>query len=125
MNIGLKIPAAIIGIVVATLLVSTAMASPQITDTPLYTYRMEQESSRMNFLATERNTFSYTAESGYELNYDTIGGWVFIRRIEIVSCGGYVCFFAVACTYEGGTCYYLLTCNTCNPPTCSPTTCPK
>jgi hypothetical protein len=36
----------------------------------LYTYRMEQASSSMNYLPTEMNEILYTAKRGYKLNYE-------------------------------------------------------
>jgi hypothetical protein len=43
----------------------SARTSPS---TPLYTMRMEQASSEMNFLPTAVESYNYTAESGYSLN---------------------------------------------------------
>lgn len=37
--------------------------------TPLYTIRMEQQSSEKHFLPTERNDFTYTAENGCTILY--------------------------------------------------------
>ncbi|MBU7028275.1 MAG: hypothetical protein HXS48_15190 [Theionarchaea archaeon] len=91
MNRSLRISVVVIGMAVLTVLASVAMASQQVTDTPLYTYRIEQASSKMNFLVTERNVYSYTAESGYELNYGTIRGWGFICRIDDETSNGKVC----------------------------------
>jgi hypothetical protein len=45
----------------------TARSPP--TSTPLYTIRMEQASSEMNFLPTAVSTFTYTTEKGYDLPY--------------------------------------------------------
>lgn len=56
--------------IAVTLLAVTAVTAHSWTSTPLYVYRMEQQSSKMHFLATEVNGFTYTAEKGYELNYD-------------------------------------------------------
>jgi hypothetical protein len=44
------------------LLAVTVTASPWSSNTPLYTYRMEQVSSKMNFLPTEQSIFAYTTE---------------------------------------------------------------
>ena len=113
---------------VAFVLAMTAVtASPWILNTPLYTVRMEQASSRMNFLPYEKNGFVYTAEEGYILNYDAQG-----------CCNGPVPFATypeTACsppcepTEAGDTCQqqtcpytYCNTCSTC-PNTC-PNTCP-
>lgn len=51
-------------ILLATALVT---AHSQMTSTPLYTVRMEQASSKMHFLSTAMNEFTYTAEKGYEV----------------------------------------------------------
>lgn len=45
----------------------------QTSNTPLYTYRMEQVSSKMHFLPTERTTFTYTAETGLTVPYAVSG----------------------------------------------------
>ncbi len=52
------------------LCVATCITASSQTTTPLYTYRMEQVSSKMNFLPTERTTFTYTTEKGSALNCD-------------------------------------------------------
>ena len=49
------------------LAVMCVTATPRLS-TPLYTYRMEQASSKMNFLPTEKSIFAYTTEKGYSLN---------------------------------------------------------
>lgn len=50
---------------IALVLAATVVtAGSQTTSTPLYTLRMEQASSRMNFLPTTVNEFTYTTESG-------------------------------------------------------------
>lgn len=55
---------------VAVVLAATvATANSWTLNTPLYTYRMEQASSKMRFLPTEQNTFNYTTEQGYTLEY--------------------------------------------------------
>jgi hypothetical protein len=57
---------------VVVLLAATAVTASLGTSTPLYTVRMEQASSRMNYLPTVVNTFSYTVEPGYTLLYDSL-----------------------------------------------------
>lgn len=49
--------------------ITAAAANTLSPNTPLYTFRMEQVSSEMNFLPTEKNDFNYTAENGCTLNY--------------------------------------------------------
>lgn len=59
---------------VAVVLAVTAVTASSVTsNTPLYTYRMEQQSSKMNFLSTEMNDFTYTAEKGYTILFDSTG----------------------------------------------------
>lgn len=43
----------------------TCVASSSVNTTPLYTLRMEQASSKMHFLPTAVNGFTYTTEKGY------------------------------------------------------------
>jgi hypothetical protein len=50
--------------------VTAVTASSSISSTPLYTVRMEQASSDMNFLPTAVNEFIYMAEHGYAVNYN-------------------------------------------------------
>lgn len=64
---------AVVSIAVALCAITAVIASPKISGTPLYTFRMEQVSSRMNFLPTVVNDIIYTAENGYILNYDVSG----------------------------------------------------
>lgn len=87
--------------VCAVLVVSTVIASSHVSSTPLYTVRMEQASSKMNFLPTAVNEFTYTAENGSTLNYEVPGS------------GGEPLEVTVGKTCEG----------TCVEPTC-PHTCP-
>lgn len=88
------------GITFAVLMVAAA-GSLQTLNTPLYTYRMEQMSSEMNFLITAVNDFSYTTEKGFTL----IG--------ECSPCGSEALFNPLTI---GSTCV------TCSDPTCF--TCP-
>jgi hypothetical protein len=45
-----------------------------LPSTPLYTYRMEQYSSKMHFLSSEVTAFTYTAEKGYNVHVADSGG---------------------------------------------------
>ncbi|MGD2249493.1 MAG: hypothetical protein PVF58_13895 [Candidatus Methanofastidiosia archaeon] len=45
----------------------TPLTAGLMSDTPLYTVRMEQVCNKMNFL-TEQNTFTYATTHGYSLN---------------------------------------------------------
>ena len=42
-------------------------------NTPLYTLRMEQASTKMNFSPAKGNGFAYTVEKGHILGYDIAG----------------------------------------------------
>jgi len=107
-----------------TLLAVTCATASSWSSTPLYTFRMEQASSQMNFLPVERSGFTYTAEKGYSLNYGA--GCCFVNPLEeptyweTCSTCEYTC--------EGGTCEGTCystcpnTCATCEP-TCEQNTC--
>jgi len=75
MNSKQKLMSYIVVIAVFALLAVTAVTASawRPSHTPLYTMRMEQASSEMNFLSTARNNFAYTTGRGYELNYDVAG----------------------------------------------------
>ena len=64
-----KMSLVVIGLVAISLAVTCVTAS-EMTNTPLYTVRMEQASSKMNFLPTEKNIFTYTTENGHIVIYD-------------------------------------------------------
>lgn len=58
---------AVISVAIASLVITYVAASTGTSYTPLYTFRMEQASSKMNFLPTEVNEFIYGAEKGHTL----------------------------------------------------------
>jgi hypothetical protein len=58
---------------IALLAVAAVTASSQMVNTPLFAVRMEQASSKMNFLPTIVNGFAYTTEKGYTLSHDVPG----------------------------------------------------
>ena len=68
-----KILIIVTSVTVVFLAIAAVTAYNRATDTPLYTVRMEQASSKMNFLPTAVNGFTYTAEKGYTLNYGIQG----------------------------------------------------
>lgn len=114
-----KMVIAVISASLALLAAACVTASSQTKNTPLYTVRMEQASSKMNYLPTVMNSFTYTAEKGYELDYDVLG-----------CCDAKLFDVPTASTCEGGTCgeetcLYTCweTCSTCYG-TC-PVTCPN
>ena len=98
-------------------LAAAVTASPRMSNTPLYTVRMEQASSNMHFLPTTVNDFTYTAENKYTLHYDIFldGHMDMVRDVPDTesTCYGWTCF--QTCT---STCPY--TCYTC-PNTCQHT----
>ena len=103
----------------ALVAVACVTASSQTKSTPLYTYRMEQKCSEMNFLPTEVAEFTYTAGEGYTLGYDAAGCCSDVNPLDT---GVWTCYYS---TCGGPTCW--LTCpascyGTCNDPTC-PVTC--
>lgn len=51
----------------------TCVTARSSISTPLYNIRMEQQSSKMNFLPTAVNGFTYTTEKGYNLGCDIPG----------------------------------------------------
>lgn len=59
---------ATVGITAVLLAVSVTASSS--VNTPLFMYRMEQSSNKMNFLPTTVNTYVYTTEKGYYVDYD-------------------------------------------------------
>lgn len=59
----------VICIVIVSLMAVCVTASARISNAPLYTYRMEQASSEMNFLPTKMNSFTYITENRYTLDY--------------------------------------------------------
>ena len=63
-----KVPIALASIALVCAL--TAVTAYPPSHTPLFTVRMEQVSSEMKFLPTAVEEFVYTAEQGYELDFD-------------------------------------------------------
>lgn len=110
----------VVAIGVAAFLVLSTLTASSLIGTPLYTVRMEQASSKMSFLPTDVNGFTYSTENGYTLNYDAAG-----------YCGGTLLEITVGKTCDG-TCVIDPTCPqtcryTCDDPTCGntcPDTCP-
>ena len=62
---------------IAVLCAVTAVNANRICGTPLYTARMEQVSSKMNFLPTTVNDLVYTAKEGCTVMYGTGYGAAF------------------------------------------------
>lgn len=112
-----KMSLAVTSVAVVLLVATTVTASPSRINTPLFTFRMEQSSSKMNFLPTEMNTFTYTTESGYGLNSDILGC---CGADPLIMTFQYTCEFYDTCETCISTCAY-----TCNPTCTSPWTCYK
>ncbi|MGD2248437.1 MAG: hypothetical protein PVF58_08520 [Candidatus Methanofastidiosia archaeon] len=124
----------------AVLCIATSITGSMWTTTPLYRLRMEQASNKMNFLPTRMNGFTYTAESGYNVNYCV--GSCNVNPLEELTvqdtcpntCDDYTCIETCpdTClnTCSGNTCEQTCsnTClNTCSGDTCEQTcsnTCP-
>lgn len=130
----------------------TAVTASSSQNTPLYTMRMEQASSRMNFLPTAVNDFTYAAENGCTVNYDDVGYcgdellvthqadtwctcWPFCETTEYtcesqptcpITCNTCIiptCDFTCPPTCQGATCTAPTCPDTCTGPTCDQSTC--
>lgn len=122
-----KIVAFIAGIALVSVAITAVTASSWV-NTPLYTVRMEQASSKMNFLPKTVEEFTYTVENGYTLSFNVAGYDGVSPLATWKTCTGPTCDETVCIgTMCGGyTCANTCpdTCNpTCNEPTC-PDTCP-
>lgn len=84
-------------------------------NTPLYTIRMEQASSQMNFLPTEMNIFTYTTEKGFELNYDVSGSFC---NVDPLGTGKWTCYDSTCGTCDLPSCEGGNTCELTCPATC-------
>ncbi|KYK32712.1 MAG: hypothetical protein HXS48_05000 [Theionarchaea archaeon] len=124
-----RILVALIGASIAFLAITAVTANSRASNTPLYTYRMEQQSSEMNFLPTERNTFTYETEGRCVLNSCGCGdGAKPLNPYTCGTCDEYYCDNPSLCygtchstcsTCSGNTCFFL----TCQYPTCFWPTC--
>ncbi len=65
-----KVSIAAVSMAVAFLAATCVTANSQTSNTPLYTFRMEQASSEMSFLPTAVNEFTYNTRDGFTLNYE-------------------------------------------------------
>lgn len=130
--------------IIVILATAFATADSSSATTPLYTYRMEQSSSKMNFLPSTMNTFIYTTEKGFTLNYEFQRDCADAEPLAPTwpndptcspTCGGETCPNTCEESCEGtcfvetceGTCdeeTCPITCwSTCNPTCTSPYTC--
>jgi len=60
-------------VAIVSLAVTCVTANLWALTTPLYTLRMEQASSEMNFLPTTVNEFTYTTENDFNMEYTLVG----------------------------------------------------
>jgi len=102
----------VIGIALVSLAVAVTATSLGC-NTPLYTVRMEQVSSKMSFLPTEMNEFTYTAEKGHNADYDLQADYDY----SSLPLGGPTCPYTCWETCPNGICQE----KTCGHPICSPT----
>ena len=113
------IAAAVYAALLCTVLAVTAHST--LLHTPLYTIRMEQVSSRMNFLPQSVNEFTYTAKNECTLNYRA-GCCTSVEPLEITWEGDPTCSTCDQETCYGTTCEQTAcggnTCSTCTQPTC-------
>lgn len=123
-----KMLVAVIGISAALLAATCVTASSWTFNTPLYTFRMEQASNKMNFLPTEMNTFTYITEKGHDLIYATgcsgCGDAEPLLPETCSTCSQHYCDEPTLCGTCGtcGTCWS--TCPyTCDGDTCDETSC--
>jgi hypothetical protein len=114
MDIRGKMLVVITSLTIVSLAVTCVTANGWISNTPLYILRMEQQSSKMHFLPTATNNFTYTAEKGVSLNYSISG-----------CCGGIPLVFTQRSTECDETCGNScgITCDSCGN-TCG-STCPS
>ncbi|KYK28696.1 MAG: hypothetical protein HXS48_14125 [Theionarchaea archaeon] len=114
MNKKQKVSFAVIGVVLVSLAVTCVSAASWTSNTPLFTMRMEQASSKMNFLPTEKIAFAYATESGYNLNCNAAAG----TGELLGNCTDYdtTCLLTCPDSCAG-------TCDTCGGYTCDETSC--
>jgi hypothetical protein len=112
-----------IGTALGFLLVTIVTAGSWMSSSPLYTVRMEQASSEMNFLPTALSGFTYVTEKGHMLDYCCSNGYC--GMMPLGTSTGSICdtCYPICDETQEYTCYQTScqsTCYTCS--TCS--TCP-
>lgn len=94
--------------------VACAGSLPSAPPIPLYTLRMEQASSSMNFLPTEHHPFTYTTEPGWVVT-SPVEGWCGVIQPEtgVSTCSDTTCltYWPTCSTCSGYTCEEI--CSTC------------
>jgi len=112
-----KMSVAVLSTVIAFLVITAVTTGSQASlNTPLYTFRMEQASSEMNFLSMERNNVAYTIENGSTLNYNVSGKYCSAKSSPAICLTD-----PRMCSADVGTCAMVTCASTC-PNTC-PSTC--
>lgn len=127
-----KVMSVAVSIMFALCVATVVTASSPSLNTPLYTFRMEQQSNKLNFLPTAVNEFIYTVENEYIMNVDA--PVEFCNAQPLDNCTYLATTCNVTCpqscagtcdTCYGWTCYNTScqpTCEyTCDDPTCAPT----
>ena len=110
----------VVSAAIAFCAVTAVAASPKReVNAPLYTFRMEQASSNMNFLPTAMNGFEYITEKGYVLD---CAGKEYCNNVKPLASENpdTVCTCIIITCEE--TCYTCSTCDSTCPATC-PYTC--
>ncbi|MGD2248041.1 MAG: hypothetical protein PVF58_06515 [Candidatus Methanofastidiosia archaeon] len=113
---------AVSSVVILFFALTCVTAQRAIEGTPLFTYRMEQASSKMHFLPTEKNSFDYKTEKSSILNCNSSSGYCGMANMANLRCSeGSTCPDTCLDTCPH-TCPY--TCpNTCQGWTCNNSTC--
>lgn len=97
---------------IAVSAVTAINANTQTVNTPLHALRMEQSSSRMDFLPTAVRGFVYATEKAYTLNYDVTG---FCSNARLLATTPYESCDEITCETCQKTCYDYPSCRvTCN-----------
>ncbi|MBU7020781.1 MAG: hypothetical protein HXS41_06955 [Theionarchaea archaeon] len=102
---------------------SVTAYSYSLPHTPLFAFRMGQQSNGNNFLPTATDDFKYSAEGGYNLNYGNGGclcsfGAKFFAPLTCATCDEEMCGQLTICLGTCSTCQGMSTCcytcyNTC------------
>lgn len=111
--------------------VTAVTATSKTPYTPLYTYRMEHASNELHFSPAAANDITYSAGTGYTLNYEVEGyggdGEPCGKCTEHATTCRVTCVVSCLTTCDtclGWTCWDTScqpTCWTCDPTTCQPT----
>lgn len=111
-----RVSIAVVSVSIMSLALACVTASPPTSNTPLYTFRMEQASSESNFLPTAANEFTYNTKNGYTLSWGfvTDGSFPYNGSGGVFELGYPSLDWWDTCNKYQGTCYGL----TCDIRTC-------